>query len=504
MNTETVTFDPPGPGGWIRLADHFPAALTAEYRRIYSETCPAGMAMYMERYGVLAKTLDVAYVHGHLYVTPAPLAGPRDFRRTPPTAAVWLLSRVHPEFRKRTRAAERTLAERPWRAVARHWFATERFEWRDKNVHIQDIDPVTLPNAALVEHLGACRAHVAIGYRRHFELHGDDLLPVGLLIARCAEWWLDPTVTMQALGGAAHSFPRAEPEDWTLVTGYDLDNRAWIELGQRPSPRNGDAEPTLDLHPLVPPEHHAELDALLDDARAAEPLRDDNGVLTGAWPMGLLRRAMLTAGERLGFDEPDLAVELTVDELVEAMSGRPDPRISKVTATESVARDRRAERARRSALPAPPSLGPEFAIPPLDALPRPLALIGAAQIAASDNMVGKTGAVGIGNEPYTGRALVVDDAAVALDLLEPGDVVVTTSTSPTWNAVLVHAGALVTSTGGLISHAAVIAREIGLPTVIGETNVCTRFRTGDIVTVDPAFVRVTAATRGRESAGKLG
>ena len=68
-------FTAPGPGAWRRLADHFPRALTPEYQLIYAETCPPGMAAYMERYGVLARTLDVGYVHGHLYVAPVPLAG---------------------------------------------------------------------------------------------------------------------------------------------------------------------------------------------------------------------------------------------------------------------------------------------------------------------------------------------------------------------------------------------------------------------------------------------
>ena len=124
--TTSTEFPAPGPGGWRRLADHFPRALTAEYQRIYAETCPAGMASYMQRYGVLARTLDVAFVHGHLYITPVPLAGPRDPRRTPPGALVWLLSRLHPNFRRRNRAARDALEVRPWRTVTEHWFAVER------------------------------------------------------------------------------------------------------------------------------------------------------------------------------------------------------------------------------------------------------------------------------------------------------------------------------------------------------------------------------------------
>ena len=61
----------------------------------------------------------------------------------------------------------------------------------------------------------------------------------------------------------------------------------------------------------------------------------------------------------------------------------------------------------------------------------------------------------------TGRGeVVVDDPAAAMLVFEPGDVIVTTATSPSWNTLLVEAGALVTTNGGLTSHAAVTARDI--------------------------------------------
>ena len=53
-----------------------------------------------------------------------------------------------------------------------------------------------------------------------------------------------------------------------------------------------------------------------------------------------------------------------------------------------------------------------------------------------------------------------------MDVIEPGDVIITRCTSPSWNTILAYAGALVTATGGLASHAAVIARELGIPAVI--------------------------------------
>jgi pyruvate,water dikinase len=62
-------------------------------------------------------------------------------------------------------------------------------------------------------------------------------------------------------------------------------------------------------------------------------------------------------------------------------------------------------------------------------------------------------------------------ARVALDIgsadLRPGDILVTSFTDPSWTPVLVAAGALVTEVGGLMTHGAVIAREYGLPAVVG-------------------------------------
>jgi pyruvate,water dikinase len=443
----------------------------------------------MARYGVLARSLDVAFVHGHLYIAPVPLAGSRQPTTTPPAALVWLMSRLHPAFRRRNRAARRALEARPWRDVAEHWFGVERAQWCERNREVEVTEPSALDDAELAAHLDACRRLVTAGYLRHFELHGDDLLPVGLLITRAVEWGLDPAVATTALTPTS-SDPRVSVvSPWMLVTGYDLDARAWTELDDAAPPEPAATVGPVDLRPLVPAEHHVELDALLADARTAVGLRDDNGAITAAWPMGLLRRAMLAAGGRRFGADPGLAVEATVDELTALLTGQP---AIDVEALET----RRAQRVANSALEAPQTLGPEFAIPPLGALPRPLRTIGAAQLAMAEHMFTGAQAVGVGSASYTGRALVVDDPAVAMTTFEPGDVIITSATSPAWNMVLAHAGALVTANGGLVSHAAVIARELGIPAVIGDTTACTRLHTGAVVTVDPIQATVVTVTTG--------
>lgn len=481
---ERDSFVAPGPGGWQRLADHFPGALTSEYQLLYVETAPLAMAGMFERYGVVARGLDVAYVNGHLYIAPLPLAGPREMKRTPPDGLVWLLARLHPAFRRRTAAARRTLETRPWRAAATRWFETERFEWQQRNSALQSIDPASMTAAELCDHLANCRQHVIDGYSRHFQLHGDDLLPVGLLIVRCAEWGIEPAVALTALDASTASAPTEPTPSWQLITGYDLDAQAWIELTHHHTPASMSAPEPVDLSSLVADHQRPELLALVEDARAANRLRDDNGLLTGAWPMGLLRRAMLEAGRRLVSDEPGLAIEMTVAELVTALN---DPKCLDHAGIAT----RRDLRTRCSALDAPPLLGPRFPIPTLSALPRPLALIGAAQLAAADHMTGAAdGPVGIGSISYAGRALVIEDPLTAFDLFEPGDIVVTRFTSPSWNVLLTDAGALVTTTGGLACHAASIARELGLPAVIGDTTAFERFNTGELIVVDPIAATV--------------
>ena len=98
--------------------------------------------------------------------------------------------------------------------------------------------------------------------------------------------------------------------------------------------------------------------------------------------------------------------------------------------------------------------------------------------------------MGIGTETYVGTARVVHDAGEALATMEPGDIVVAPYTAPTYNAVLSMAGAIVTEEGGLLCHAAVIARELGLPAVIGASGAMTAIPDGATIEVDPVAGRV--------------
>jgi pyruvate,water dikinase len=75
-----------------------------------------------------------------------------------------------------------------------------------------------------------------------------------------------------------------------------------------------------------------------------------------------------------------------------------------------------------------------------------------------------------------GRARVLADLADAE--LKAGDILVTTFTDPSWTPVFVSLGGLVTEVGGLMTHGAVIAREYGLPAVVGVENATRRIKDG--------------------------
>jgi len=80
-----------------------------------------------------------------------------------------------------------------------------------------------------------------------------------------------------------------------------------------------------------------------------------------------------------------------------------------------------------------------------------------------------------------GRARVILDLAKAD--LEAGDILVTAFTDPSWTPLFVAIRGLVTEVGGLMTHGAVIAREYGLPAVVGVVNVTRLIRDGQRIRV---------------------
>lgn len=84
---------------------------------------------------------------------------------------------------------------------------------------------------------------------------------------------------------------------------------------------------------------------------------------------------------------------------------------------------------------------------------------------------------------YRGRVRVIRDLQ-KLGTLKKGEVLITTMTRPQYNNVVRYAGAIVTDEGSVLDHAAILAREYGIPTIVGTKNATKSFKTGDSVEVN--------------------
>jgi phosphohistidine swiveling domain-containing protein len=102
----------------------------------------------------------------------------------------------------------------------------------------------------------------------------------------------------------------------------------------------------------------------------------------------------------------------------------------------------------------------------------------AALVSAGEGLRGSPASPGV----ISGTARVIRSPAGAK--LEPGEILVAPSTDPGWTPLFLTAGALVMEMGGMMSHGAVVAREYGIPAVVGVAGATDQITTGQHITVD--------------------
>ncbi|MEM0980573.1 MAG: phosphoenolpyruvate synthase [Cyanobacteria bacterium P01_H01_bin.58] len=91
----------------------------------------------------------------------------------------------------------------------------------------------------------------------------------------------------------------------------------------------------------------------------------------------------------------------------------------------------------------------------------------------------------VGEMVGTGEACVILNVA-EIDQFQPGEVLVTMKTDPDWEPIMKQAAAIVTNQGGRTCHAAIIARELGIPAIVGCGNATAIIQTGQAITVSCA------------------
>ena len=247
----------------------------------------------------------------------------------------------------------------------------------------------------------------------------------------------------------------------------------------------------------VPAEHQAEFDELLGEARLIYRLRDERGVYSDIWASGIMRRAALAAGRRVAsrgrIATADQLLDAGLDEMCALVSGTGGPSADELAS--------RAEyRATHTAKEAPPMLGPPAPPPPdLAALPPAAGRLMGATFIALGHLFGSSEAaneekklfgLAASKGVYEGPARRVAGPS-EFGRIVKGDVLVTESTTEAFNILLPLLGAIVTDNGGLLSHSAIVAREYGIPGVVGTREATDRIADGVRVRVDGDAGEVT-------------
>lgn len=540
-----LSWEAPGEGQWNLDRSHVNRPATPINQHIQSLSTVRGSRAGFIELGAPLDGLDFRFVNGLVYSRVRPLIAPdKAATKLPPLPLLKLAIKLHPEMRRRRATAERVLSERPWRRVLAQWHAPEgvRASLEAANLAIQEISLVDLSDHDLRAHVHRTIRHALEMWEQHFRLHNHDLGPIGLLLVATVGWGIPTSDVIPLLEGASPSTSEAERtlrrireaidvsgsapttlEQMRAVSPsvaadidaflrlrgrlvfsrYDIDGMTLAESPEmlaatilaardntaRASEVGRDvAARTAAVRSRVPADKTSEFDMLLDEARTAMDLRDDNGPHTVEWPLGLVRMALLEVGRRMtergAAHAPVDALELTVDEVDDAVTG--------AGPGADVLRDRRKWRNEVDIESAPRRLGPEEPPPPLEVLPESMArIVGFVQVviaeAGLDGEVKTAGldGVGVGTAAYRGRARLAATPEEALESLEPGDVLVVPCTTPAYNMVLSLAGAVVTAEGGALSHAAVLARELGIPAVVGVPRALHDIPNGSTVEVDP-------------------
>ncbi|MGD9527144.1 MAG: PEP-utilizing enzyme [Pseudonocardia sp.] len=278
-----------------------------------------------------------------------------------------------------------------------------------------------------------------------------------------------------------------------LVTGYDIVDLTAGELPElmvralvaAVEDRGADrerarAERAHGVRDRVPARHRADFDEALAEAVSIGALREERAQFCDFWAYGLVRRAVLEAGSRLAardrIEQPADLLDAAHEEMLDLVADTGGPGADELA-------QRRRWRTTATADLAPARIGPPPApAPPVSWLPPAVRRMGAAVDAAvaalfvepeARNEPTTVRGIGASGGCYAGTARVVTGPA-DFGRIRRGDVLVARATTEAYNTVLPLLGAVVTDRGGLLSHTATVAREYGIPAVVG-TREATRF-----------------------------
>ena len=537
-----LRFDPPGPGYWELDPVHFPRPATRYWIEVHPDPFERGTREFSRLYGMSIDGLEMAYVNGFAYKAVRPAAEdelPGRYQRADEVfqGKFWReqLREWNEKIKPASIKAHRQVQSVDPDALSDAALAAHLTRCRDHHAamleqHMRLTAAAIVPTGDFLAHvgdwtglspaelLGLMRgtAPVSAGASAQLEqmitaIGGDPRAQQLLASADDPGRVLDGLRALDRGTGAAVS-GYLDLVGYRLLDGFDISNPCALELPDalRRAIRAAvatsgtgatDVEARIaDVRAKTPAPHRAQFDELLEEARLTYQLRDERGVFSDVWASGLMRRAALAAGRKLArtgrIHDPAHLVDAALEEMRSLLSGGAGPSADELA-------KRFAYRAAHSSKDAPAALGPPPPPPPDPSGLPPAAVrmmratnialgavFGSSEAPHEVHMLrGLAASRGI----YEGPARRVSHPS-EFDRITRGDVLVTESTTEAFNILLPLLGAIVTDSGGLLSHSAIVAREYGIPGVVGTREATLRIADGARVRVDGNAGEVTVLT----------
>ncbi|MGH7666346.1 MAG: PEP-utilizing enzyme [Candidatus Dormibacteria bacterium] len=527
-----LEFTAPGPGSWGLDPVHFPRPVTRYWAETHPAAFIAGTSDFARYYGMPMDGMETRYVNGFAYNQMRPVPPeeiPARFTRADEVmrGKLWReqLREWEEERKPATIAEHRAIQAVDPDALSDEELAAYLRRCRDHHAammaqHMRYTASAIVPVGDFVVHAGQWTGRPPaelLGLMRgsaRVSAGGSDELESLVSALRSDPEALrvlgadgDPAEVLATLRGLPGETGRAVSAYLDLVgfrplDGFDISEPSALELpdpllrairqavaGQDQADDDLDAR-IVEVRGVVPTEHQDEFDDLLGEARLTYRLRDERGVYSDAWASGLMRRAALAAGRRAAarglIHQPQHMVDASIEEMCSLVTGAGGP-----------AEEELAERARlrnsHTAKDAPSELGPPPPPhPDPSGLPPMAARLMQATGFAMGSIFGSTEAeheegqlrgLAASKGVYEGTARRVSGPAEFGRIVQ-GDVLVTESTTEAFNILLPLLGAIVTDNGGLLSHSAIVAREYGIPGVVGTRDATERIVDGMRLRVD--------------------
>ncbi|HEX4824198.1 MAG TPA: PEP-utilizing enzyme [Candidatus Polarisedimenticolaceae bacterium] len=527
----TLSLDAPGPGFWELDPVHFPRPATRYWMEIHPEAFLRGSGEFARGYGMLIDGLEMKYVQGFGYrtVRPAPESDiPARFARAAQVIETkyWRQQRDdwNDTFKPAAIRAHQAIQAVDPDTLSDAELAAHLVRCRDHHAqmlyqHMRFTAAAIVPVGDFLAHvgdwtglppaelLGLMRGTSPVSAGASVELNkminaiAADPRAQKLLQSKDAAKALAELRALDGGTGEAVS-GYLDLVGYRLLDGFDISNPYALELpdallraiqvalsGAKTAHADVDGR-IADVRAKVPEAHREAFDGLLEEARGTYHVRDERGVFSDIWASGLMRRAALAAGRRVHakgrIHDSVHIIDAGLDEMKALLLGTGGPSADEL-------RERHDFRTAHSAKDVPQTLGTPPPPPPDPAgLPPAVgrlmratgvalgALFGSSDAKHETHMLrGLAASKGV----YEGPARRINGPA-EFGRIAKGDILVTQSTTEAFNILLPLLGAIVTDAGGLLSHSAIVAREYGIPGVVGTREATDRIKDGARLRVD--------------------